>query len=191
MAGELTVLEAVMGSVLAFLGGLFGLLAYYRLRQAQPPASKNEGRAYFKRLEYYENQVIDLKIRLDALSLRIEGQNDNRGVDVGVHKDETGVETLVASNEGVEDQAGPEPRQAARGAPSKHVDLTNHILHLIIDKSMTSRDIQVTTGRTREHVSRQMKKMTGVGLVKRHSSTRPFTYSITELGRAKLEENDN
>ena len=187
MAVELTVLEAVMSSILAFLGGLFGLLAYYRLRQAQPHADKNGGPAYLKRLEYYENQVIDLKIRLDALSLYTEKQDGGGGGGVAANMDGMEAET-PASSEGVGGQTKLEPQQPVEKVPGKHIDLTNHILCLITDKSLTSRDIQVTTGRTREHVSRQMKKMAELGLVKRRSSTRPFIYSITELGRAKLEE---
>ena len=38
---------------------------------------------------------------------------------------------------------------------------------------MTSRDIQITIGRTREHTSRLMKKLSDDGLVQRHAGTKP------------------
>ena len=52
---------------------------------------------------------------------------------------------------------------------------------------MTSRDIQITIGRTREHTSRLMKKLSADGLVQRHAGTKPFVYSLTEEGKKRLE----
>ena len=54
-----------------------------------------------------------------------------------------------------------------------------------IDKSMTSRDIQITIGRTREHTSRLI--LSDDGLVQRHAGTKPFVYSLTDEGKKKLE----
>ena len=63
---------------------------------------------------------------------------------------------------------------------------TDYVLRLITEKPMTSRDIQITIGRTREHTSRMMKKLFEDGLVERNMQTKPFTYYITEKGKAKL-----
>jgi len=51
---------------------------------------------------------------------------------------------------------------------------------------MTSRDIQITLGRSREHTSRLMKKLFEDGYVKRNTSSKPYTYSITNKGKEKL-----
>ena len=59
-------------------------------------------------------------------------------------------------------------------------------LRLITEKPMTSRDIQVTIGRTREHTSRMLKKLFEDGLVERDMSTKPFTYKITDRGLSKI-----
>ncbi|TBR23816.1 MAG: MarR family transcriptional regulator, partial [Candidatus Nitrosotenuis sp.] len=53
-------------------------------------------------------------------------------------------------------------------------------------KEMTSRDIQITIGRSREHTSRLMKRLFEEGLVERNTKMKPFTYKITEKGRGKL-----
>ena len=63
---------------------------------------------------------------------------------------------------------------------------TEYVLRLITEKPMTSRDIQVTIGRTREHTSRMMKKMFEEGLVERDMHTKPFTYKITEKGLVRI-----
>jgi CTP-dependent riboflavin kinase len=67
-----------------------------------------------------------------------------------------------------------------------HNNATDYVLHLITDKAMTSRDIQITLKRSREHTSRLMKKLFDDGYVKRNTSTKPYTYSITEKGKEKI-----
>jgi predicted transcriptional regulator len=64
---------------------------------------------------------------------------------------------------------------------------TNHVLHLITNKAMTSRDIQITLKKSREHTSRLMKKLFEEGFVQRNTESKPYTYSITEKGISKVE----
>jgi len=61
-------------------------------------------------------------------------------------------------------------------------------LHLITNKAMTSRDIQVTLKKSREHISRLMKKLFESGLVQRNIETKPYTYLITEKGKTKIKD---
>ena len=66
-------------------------------------------------------------------------------------------------------------------------DSIEHVLKLITEKPMTSRDIEVTFGgRSREHVSRLMKKLFDDGFVERDKTKRPYTYSITDSGRRRI-----
>ena len=68
-------------------------------------------------------------------------------------------------------------------------DSVKHVLKLITKKPMTSRDIEVTFGgRSREHVSRLMKKLFDDGLVERNTTNRPYTYSITDSGKNHIGE---
>ena len=53
---------------------------------------------------------------------------------------------------------------------------------------MTSRDIQITLKRSREHTSRLMKKLFEDGYVQRNTESKPYTYSITEKGKAKIDD---
>ena len=62
----------------------------------------------------------------------------------------------------------------------------DYVLQLITNKDMTSRDIQITTKRSREHTSRLMKKLFESGLVERNTETKPYSYSITEKGKGKI-----
>ena len=65
-------------------------------------------------------------------------------------------------------------------------DIIEAVLRLITDRSRTSRDIQITLGKSREHISRTMKKMSDDGLVKRNTNAKPYSYSITQNGLSKL-----
>ena len=60
------------------------------------------------------------------------------------------------------------------------------VLGLITTRSMTSRDIQMTLGRSREHTSRLMNRLYKDGLVDRNTNSKPFSYIITEKGREKI-----
>ena len=69
----------------------------------------------------------------------------------------------------------------------EHMSPTDYVLRLITNKTMTSRDIQITTKKSREHTSRLMKKLFESGLVQRNTETKPYTYSITKKGKSKIE----
>ena len=71
-------------------------------------------------------------------------------------------------------------------------DSIEHVLKLITEKPMTSRDIEVTFGgRSREHISRLMKKLFDDGFVERNTTKRPYTYSITDSGKARIGSKEN
>ncbi|MGC1425361.1 MAG: winged helix DNA-binding protein, partial [Nitrosotalea sp.] len=76
------------------------------------------------------------------------------------------------------------PKERIQNMP--YSNATDYVLRLITEKPMTSRDIQVTIGRTREHTSRMLKKLFEDGLVERDMSTKPFSYKITEKGLTRI-----
>ena len=173
----------ILGIVLGFLAGAVTLFLYSKLRLVG--SLQNNGPSDNQRLEYYEKQFIDMKIRLDALNLDNEEPLD-------------GDEMVKIQSEMVK----PASRKARRSRSiiEKHVpvsripnmsseDSVKHVLKLITKKPMTSRDIEVTFGgRSREHVSRLMKKLFDDGLVERNTANRPYTYSITDSGKKHIGE---
>lgn len=80
--------------------------------------------------------------------------------------------------------------QPAASTISRHPDSYNgtmdFILKMLMEKPRTSREIQHSVGRTREHTSRLMKKLYDSKLVIRDSNSKPFKYSITDAGRIQL-----
>ena len=62
----------------------------------------------------------------------------------------------------------------------------DYVLHLITNDIITSRDIQVTMGKSREHTSRLLKKMYEDGYLQRDEDTRPYSYSVTQKGLERI-----
>ena len=173
----------ILGIVLGFLAGAVALFLYSKLRLIG--SLQNNSPSDNQRLEYYEKQFIDMKIRLDALNLDKEEPLDE--VEMGKMQ----VEMVKPANR---------KERRSRVMVEKHTpvsripnmsseDSVKHVLKLITKKPMTSRDIEVTFGgRSREHVSRLMKKLFDDGLVERNTTNRPYTYSITDSGKKHIGE---
>ena len=184
--------EVILGVILAFLIGLGGLYFFFKIRPFIKSSSDVADPTQVERLEYYERQLIDMKIRLD--SLEIQGVEENP-IDPNLELKQF-IEKLVETKE-------PEKQIEVIKEPEiilekqiftpnlsniEHVSPVNYVLQLITNKAMTSRDIQITTKRSREHTSRLMKKLFESGLVQRNTETKPYSYSITEKGKMKIND---
>ena len=173
----------ILGIVLGFLAGAVALFLYSKLRLVG--SLQNNNPSDNQRLEYYEKQFIDMKIRLDALNLDNE---EPLGEDEMVKIQSEMVKS--PSRKGRRSRAMVEKRAPVSRIPNmSSKDSVKHVLKLITKKPMTSRDIEVTFGgRSREHVSRLMKKLFDDGLVERNTTNRPYTYSITDSGKKHIGE---
>jgi predicted transcriptional regulator len=177
--------EVILGVITAFVIGILVLFIYSKLKSYVNLKPKTQDPGHMERLEYYERQLIDMKIRLDALDIADLGtKSADLPEEVKEMEQKVVIEPKRASTpkkveifEGVSEERMPN---------LGYGDAISHVLRLITNKSMTSRDIQITIGRTREHTSRLMKKLFEDGFVERNTNTKPFTYSITEKGREKL-----
>ncbi len=121
------------------------------------------------RLRYYEDYLIDIKIKLEEIGI----ENEQKKVlyikrDERVHSSNHNKQFDVTSD----------------GHANKYVKLK--ILNLLRDKSLTSRDIQNNLKKSREHVARLMKKLHDEECVERNTNSKPYSYIITEEGKQKL-----
>ncbi len=188
--------EVILGVIVAFLIGLGGLYGYYKIKPFIKTKSEMvDASQRSERLEYYETQLIDMKIRLDALELQgIEQKTGEKEV-LDPNKELKQFLEKLVSNQGQGQPAeqvveAPKDGEKPISTPkTDHVGFTNptdYVLHLITNKDMTSRDIQVTLKKSREHTSRLMKKLFEDGYVQRNTNSKPYTYSITEKGKTKV-----
>ena len=184
--------EVILGVILAFLIGLGGLYLFFKIRPFIKSSSDIADPTQTERLEYYERQLIDMKIRLDALDIQgIEEKPIDPNLELKQFMQKLLENNEESKNEVVvikEPEIIVEKPVFVPNIPNiEHVSPTDYVLRLITNKAMTSRDIQITTKRSREHTSRLMKKLFESGLVQRNTETKPYTYSITEKGKSKVE----
>lgn len=166
----------IIGVFIAFVLGIFAIIIYNKVK----PLIKTDSdllNSYTERLQYYENQLIDMKIRLDSVELLKETDN----LEIPIPKPK---EVKPERHETVLESHQEKPKERMHNM--NFGNATEYVLRLITEKPMTSRDIQITIGRTREHTSRMMKKLFEDGLVERNMQTKPFTYYITDKGKSKL-----
>ncbi|QMU55485.1 MAG: MarR family transcriptional regulator [Nitrosopumilus sp.] len=184
--------EVILSVILAFIVGIVGLYAYFKIRPFVKTKSEELDISQTERLEYYEKQLIDMKIRLDALEIQgIEQKIEDPNLELKQF-----IEKL-AKNEVQEKliEAGTKPEiisEKVNSIPNiPNIIPTNpidYVLHLITHKAMTSRDIQITLKKSREHTSRLMKKLFEDGFVQRNTESKPYTYSISKKGMEKVEQ---
>ena len=173
----------ILVSVLAFLGGLVTLYLYTKIRSsdgAEKLAPTNQ-----ERIDFYEKELIDMKIRLDIMELDGESFASS---DLPKKK----VKSLEKPEMEKQEFVVPKPNTTPRVPNMSFEDSLTHVLKLITNGPMTSRDIEVTFGgRSREHVSRLMKKLFDDGFVERNTAKRPYTYSITDSGKGRIGSKEN
>ena len=184
--------EVILGVIAAFLIGLGGLYLFFKVRPFIKSNSDIADPTQTERLEYYERQLIDMKIRLDALE--IQGVEENP-IDPNLDLKQFMQKLIETKEPGKQIEVIKDPEVVLEKQVStpnmtsiEHVSPTDYVLHLITNKAMTSRDIQITTKRSREHTSRLMKKLFESGLVQRNTETKPYSYSITEKGKEKIND---
>jgi len=166
----------ILGVFFSFIGGLAAVATYNKVKPYLVPESENT-KILTDRLQYYENLLIDMKIRLDSMEMVQE-------------IDEVPKEQFQRPKEQKVEQESPiivkEEKPKERMQNMQFGNATDYVLRLITEKPMTSRDIQITIGRTREHTSRMLKKLFEEGLVERDMSIKPFIYKITEKGLMRI-----
>jgi len=167
----------ILVSVLAFLGGLVTLYLYTKIRSsggAEKIAPTN-----LERIDFYEKELIDMKIRLDAMEL--DGETFTKP-DLPTKR----VKSFDVPEVEEPEFVAPKPKAAPRVPNMSFEDSVTFVLEKITQGPMTSRDIEVTFGKSREHVSRLMKKLFEDGFVARDKSARPYRYTITDKGRERI-----
>ncbi len=173
--------EIILGIIAAFLIGVFGLYLFIKIKPYVKFKPSMNDPSHFERLEFYERQLIDMKIRLDALDL----DNYSTKLYHPASEIERGEHTSNKNEWAHHKEIVGDP-QEQRVPNMGYQNATDYVLKLITSKPMTSRDIQITLGRSREHTSRLMKKLFDDGYVKRNTNSKPYTYSITNKGKEKL-----
>jgi hypothetical protein len=185
MSVDLTFLDSdfVISGIFVFLLGMASMTVYIRLKtifeERQFKANEAVVEAvileYTRRLCDYDKSIAELRAKIDIIEMRAQPYKRDS-----------------------ERPSQPQPHVAPVSEPvtitqraviGREVNgTTDYILKLLIERSRTSREVQLAIGRTREHTARLMKKLHDLGLVSRDITTKPFRYKITDAGQEMLKE---
>ena len=167
----------ILVSMLAFLSGLVTLYLFTKIRSSG--VTEKIAPTNLERIDFYEKELIDMKIRLDTIEL-------DGGSFTSPDLPKKKVRSLEKPEMDKREFVVPKPNTSPRVPNMSFEDSLTHVLKLITNEPMTSRDVEVTFGKSREHVSRLMKKLFEDGFVSRDVSARPYRYTITEKGRERI-----
>jgi len=167
----------ILVSVLAFLCGLVTLYLYTKIRS--PGGPEKVATTNSDRIDYYERELIDMKIRLDSMDL--DGESFT-----SAELPKKRVKSLEKPEIEKQEFVVPKPTTSPRVPNMSFEDSVTFVLKKITEGPMTSRDIEVMFGKSREHVSRLMKKLFEDGFVGRDTSARPYRYTIADKGRERV-----
>ena len=196
----------VIISIMSYVVGIISVISYMKLKEIlQPPFNREEKAIqsivseYTRRLNHYDKAISELRVRIDTIELRVmqrdifhsSSQNDNNNTEsykqnLISHQDsrleQQHNHTSTVSNLTSITQS---PTTVSRH-PDSYNGTMDFILKMLMEKPRTSREIQHSVGRTREHTSRLMNKLYDSKLVIMDSNSKPFKYSITDAGRIQL-----
>lgn len=177
--------DIIFSVIVAFLVGLFGLYVFYKVKPIINLKNSSLDPSYLSKLEHYEKQLIDMKIRLDSLVI---DDNSTKSDDSQEELKKILQNLVIKENVSREEEKVKpvEPILESKSPIINQNNTSDYVLQLITKKPMTSRDIQITLNKSREHTSRLMKKLFDDGYVQRNTSSKPYTYSITNKGKERL-----
>ena len=165
------------------------------------PSYKDDTKTNTLQNKSRDDQLIDMKIRLDILEMRERGQEQVDMTTTTAKQTQDLLERLLETTRTNDKQIvhkvkdsldSKQPKKAIVPVTdttiTKHItNITDTVLQLITNNVISSRDIQMNLGKSREHTARLLKKMYDDGYIKRDVENRPYTYSITEKGKSRLD----
>jgi hypothetical protein len=190
--------------VIPFITGMLSIVLFFMVRGVKDYIFNTDKESinslvsnYLAKSRYFERELAHLHVRIDEIESKLnkEFNSDSNkiigvsstaddNVDITSHNHDT---QLPLQNHAVtrEENKSIMISQSSLGG---YNDITQYVLNLLIQKPVTSKELQHIIERSREHTSRLLKKLYESKLLYRDFSTRPFKYSITEEGRRWLSE---
>ncbi|MFL6399769.1 MAG: hypothetical protein ACJ71P_17190 [Nitrososphaeraceae archaeon] len=174
-----------------------------RVVDANEPMVEAVVSEYSRRLKYIEKMLVELRVQIDSLESRERHQHNSQWFQRPSDTDaESHTESMMSQQE-----SQIQTKRDITSVPTEHISSVvqplssvilknsiqniqngtmDYVLKLLSESPRTSREIQYSIGRTREHTARLMKRLYESRLVDRQSNSRPYKYTITEAGRVKI-----
>ena len=190
--------------------GIICVIIYMKIKEIlQFPFNKEEKTIqsivseYTHRLNYYDKAIAELRVKIDTMELQMMQRDISHSSSQTSDSNTTYYKQNITSHQDSRLEQQQQQQHNHVTTVSNLADITqapetvlrdpdsyngtmDFILKMLIERPRTSREIQHSVGRTREHTSRLMKKLYDSKLVLRDSNSKPFKYSITDAGRIQL-----
>jgi hypothetical protein len=192
--------------------GIISVITYMKIKEIlQFPFNREEKTIqsiiseYTHRLNYYDKVIAELRVKIDTLELRMMQRDISHSSSQTGDTNTTYYKQNITSHQDSQLEQRQRQRQQHNHVatvsnmanitqapetvlkdPDSYNGTMDFILKMLMERPRTSREIQHSVGRTREHTSRLMKKLYDSKLVLRDSNSKPFKYSITDAGRIQL-----
>ena len=202
----------VLLSIVIFFISFSGVLFYIRFR-SQRSITQNEHKytaleavlsKYAMRVENSTRMLRELRIKMDIIEAKISAGGDiermavktitddiksdvNSSVFHGKHEDIMANDIVIMTSQKNITKNGIN----LTDDKNLHQKTVSTILKLLSQSPMTAREIQFNTKKTREHISRLMKRLYDESLVTRDIDSKPFLYKVTDEGRRLLENHSD
>lgn len=202
-------LDLIISIIMSYIVGIISVISYMKLKEMlQFPFNREEKTIqsivseYTHRLNYYDKVIAELRVKIDTMELRMVQRDISHSSSQTSDTNTTYYKQNITSHQDsqLEQQQQQHnhvttvsnlanitqaPETVLRDSDSYNGTM-DFILKMLMERPRTSREIQHSVGRTREHTSRLMKKLYDSKLVLRDSNSKPFKYSITDAGRIQL-----
>jgi hypothetical protein len=192
--------------------GIISVITYMKIKEILQFSFNREEKTiqsiiseYTHRLNYYDKVIAELRVKIDTLELRMIQRDISHSSSQTGDTNTTYYKQNITSHQDSQLEQRQQQRQQHNHVatvsnmanitqapetvlkdPDSYNGTMDFILKMLMERPRTSREIQHSVGRTREHTSRLMKKLYDSKLVLRDSNSKPFKYSITDAGRIQL-----
>ena len=174
MVVMLVEIEVVLMFVVTYIIGLLSITFFIKYRSS----TSKTFMGYEGKFKEYEGMLVDICVRLDMLELRIANNMSQQSQKI------RDVSDVIRDVSNVSHSS----KIIQRNLEQEGKRLVNHVLELLVEKAKTSRQIEIITGRSREHTARLMKKLFDLGYVTRETNVKPYMYALTDSGKVVLSQ---
>lgn len=202
-------LHLIIISLISYTIGIVSVIFSIKLKESIQLSLNKEAKTiqsivseYTHRLNNYDKTISELRVRIDTMELRAMQRNT---LDISPQIETANTKSYKQNTTSQHESQSERPHNhistvsdlvtvtqptsttiSSSRPPDSYNGTLDFILKMLMEKPRTSREIQHSVGRTREHTSRLMKKLYDSKLVIRDSNNKPFKYSITDAGRIQL-----
>jgi len=151
----------ILALIIALISLIYVVKLYYKILKISDISAVDD------LIRFQNSKIAEITLKVDLLSKKLSQDQEE--------KQALSEEISNSDNKSIN-----KPLTQSLVENSKETDLEKAITKALADRELTSSEIQKLVGRTREHVSRTLKKMVEEGKLERDESHKPYKYKLIQ-----------